>query len=191
MKTTAKTAMSRFPVHDDLTAPEASLPVLRGALSTAGQLPNFIGVLAGSPPALRGYARFRAELRRGTLALQTLERISLAVAAHHASKPGIALHTRTARGAGLGVDELARARAFDSADPKEAALLRLLQALAVQPGSPPMHLHEEAREAGWTDAQLLEAIAYLSLESFTAMVNVAGDIPVDGSVEDTRTLRAA
>ena len=75
-----KTAMSRFTIHDDLSAPEGSLPVLRGALSTGGQLPNFLGVLAGSPAALRGYARFRAELRRGTLALATLERISLAVA---------------------------------------------------------------------------------------------------------------
>jgi alkylhydroperoxidase family enzyme len=54
-----------------------------------------------------------------------------------------------------------------------------------------MHLHEEAREAGWSDEQILEAIAYVALERFTAMINVAGDVPVDGSVEDTRTLRAA
>ena len=56
-----------------------------------------------------------------------------------------------------------------------------------------MHLHEEAREAGWDDEQLLEAIAYLALESFTAMINVAGEVPVDGSVEESRAaaLRAA
>ena len=186
-----KTAMSRFPVHDDLTAPEASLPVLRGALSTAGQLPNFLAVLAGSPAALRGYARFRSELRRGTLPLATLERISLAVAEHHGSQPGIALHTRTARNAGLGIDEIARARHFDSEDPREAALLRLLQVLVTQPGPPPMHLHEEALESDWTSEQLLEAIAYVALETFTAMVNVAGNIPVDGSAEETRLLRAA
>jgi len=48
-----------------------------------------------------------------------------------------------------------------------------------------------ARQAGPTDEQILEAIAYVALERFTAMVNVAGDVPVDGSVEDTRTLRAA
>ena len=54
-----------------------------------------------------------------------------------------------------------------------------------------MHLHEEAREAGWTDEQILEAVAVVALESFTAMVNVCGEVPVDGSTEDTRTLRAA
>ncbi len=37
-----------------------------------------------------------------------------------------------------------------------------------------MHLHEEAREAGWDDEQILEAIAAVSLESFAAMINVAG-----------------
>lgn len=185
-----KTAMSRFPVHDELTAPEGSVPVLRGAMATAGQLPNFLGVLAGSPAALRGYARFRAELRRGSLTLPTLERISLAVAQHHESKPGLALHARTARAAGIGIDEVALAREFDSADPQQAALLHYLRPL-VEGGSPPMHLHEEAREAGWSDEQLLEAIAFVALEAFTAMVNVAGDVPVDGSIEETRQLRAA
>jgi alkylhydroperoxidase family enzyme len=186
-----KTEMSRFPIHDDLTAPEASLPILKGASSAAGQLPNFLGVLAGSPAALRGYARFRSELRNGTLQLPTLERISLAIAEHFRSEPGLAIHKRTARQAGLGIDEVARARRWDSGEPAQAALLRYLRPLLADRVTAPQHLLEEAREAGWEDEQLLEAIAVLSLESFTAMVNVAGEVPVDGSVEETRVLRAA
>jgi alkylhydroperoxidase family enzyme len=186
-----KPRMSRFQIHDDLTAPEGSVPVLRGALAAGGHLPNFLGVLAGSPAALRAYARFRSELRHGKLELPTMERISLAVAEQHGSRPGVALHSRTARVAGLGLDEVALAREFDSGDPREAALLRYLKALVVGPGGPPMHLHEEAREAGWTDEQLLEAIAYAALERFTAMINVAGEVPVDGSNEESRGLRAA
>lgn len=186
-----KTAMSRFQIHDDLTAPEGSLPILKGALSTAGQLPNFLGVIAGSPAVLRAYARFRSELRHGALPAVTLERISLALATHYRSAPGLALHKRTARQAGLGVDEIARAREWGSSDPRQAALMRYLKPLFTEHGRAPQHLHEEAREAGWSDDQLLEAIAYGSIESFTAMVNVAGEVPVDGSVEDARTLRAA
>ena len=186
-----KTQMSRFQIHDDLTAPEGSVPVLKGALATGGQLPNFLGVLAGSPAALRAYARFRSELRHGSLTLPTLERIALAVAQHYRSQPGIAIHTRTARQAGVGIDEVAAARAWESADQREAALLRYLRALIEQRGHAPMHLHEEAREAGWSDEQLLEAIAVVALETFTAMVHVAGDVPADGSVEDARVLRAA
>ncbi|HWT25434.1 MAG TPA: carboxymuconolactone decarboxylase family protein [Solirubrobacteraceae bacterium] len=186
-----KTQMSRFHIHDDLSAPEGSLPLLKAAMASAGQLPNFLGVLAGSPAALRAYARFRSELRHGTLALPTLERISLAIAEHYRSQPGIAIHTRTARQAGLGIDEVALAREWDSKDPREAALLRYLRALVEQRGHVPMHLHEEAREAGWTDEQLIESLAVVSLESFTAMMNVAGEVPVDGSAEATRVLRAA
>jgi alkylhydroperoxidase family enzyme len=186
-----KIQMSRFQIHDDLTAPEGSVPVLRGALASGGQLPNFLGVLAGSPAALRAYARFRSELRHGKLSLATLERIALAVAEHYNSEPGIAMHSRAARSAGLELDEVAAARRFESADPREAALLRYLQALVEERGRAPMHLHEEAREAGWDDEQILEAIAAVALEGFTAMVNVAGEVPVDGSTEASRTLRAA
>jgi AhpD family alkylhydroperoxidase len=185
-----KTAISRFHIHDELTAPDGSAPILRGALATGGQLPNFLGVLAGSPAALRAYARFRSELRRGDLPLATLERIALAVAQHHDSAPGLALHARTARNAGLTLDEVAGARRFDSADPKEAALLRFLEPLVVRGEQPKQHLFEEAREIGWSDEQMLEAIAFVALESFTAMINVAGNVPVDGSVEESRQLAA-
>jgi AhpD family alkylhydroperoxidase len=186
-----KTQISRFQIHDDLTAPQGSVPVLRGALASGGQLPNFLGVLAGSPAALRAYARFRSELRHGRLSLATLERIALAVAEYYQSAPGIAMHSRAARNAGLALDEVAMARHFNSKDPRETALLHYLRALLEDRGHAPMHLHEEAREAGWEDEEILEAIAALALEAFTAMVNVAGEVPVDGSSEASRTLQAA
>jgi len=186
-----KTQMSRFHIHDEMSAPEASLPVLKGAMANGGQLPNFLGVMAGAPAALRAYARFRSELRHGVLDAATQERISLAVAEYYRSAPGHAIHKRTARLAGVGIDEVAAARDWESSDERQAALLRYLHALLEHRGRAPMHLHEEARAAGWSDEQLLEAIAYVSLESFTAMINVAGEVPVDGSAEDARVLRAA
>lgn len=182
--------MSRFHIHDDLTAPEGSVPVLRGATASGGQLPNFVGVLAGSPAALRAYTRFRSELRHGRLSPATLERIALAVAEHDGSAPGVAMHTRAARAVGLRFDEITSARRCESKDEREAALLRWVGAL-LHGGKPRMHLHEEAREAGWDDEELIEAMAAVALERFTAMVNVAGEVPVDGSVEESRTLHAA
>ena len=59
-----KTKESRFHIHDELTAPEGSLPILKGALSTGGQLSNFLGVLAGSPAVLRAYRPLEDEARR-------------------------------------------------------------------------------------------------------------------------------
>ena len=145
-----KTSMSRFQIHDDLTAPEKSVPVLRGALATGGQLPNFLGVLAGSPAALRAYARFRSELRHGKLTLATLERIALAVAEHYGSAPGIEMHSRAARAAGLALDEVALARKFLSRDPREEALLRYLQALLRRAARQCTSMRRPARRAGTT-----------------------------------------
>jgi alkylhydroperoxidase family enzyme len=186
-----KTKESRFQVHDDLTAPERSVPVLKGALAGGGQLSNIVGVLAGSPAALRAYARFRSELRHGVLTMATQQRIALAVAAHQGSEYALATLGRTAREAGLGMDEIALAQEFDSRDEQEAALLRYVKGLLESDGPPPLHLHEEAREAGWEDEQILEAIGQVALNSFANLVTRAGDVPNDGSIEESRLLRAA
>jgi alkylhydroperoxidase family enzyme len=187
-----KTKESRFHVHDELTAPERSVPVLKGALAAGGQLSNIVGVLAGSPATLRAYARFRSELRNGTLPLKTQQRIALAVAEHQGSEYALATLQRTARDAGLGLDEIALAREFDSYDERETALLRYVKALLEADGSPPpLHLLEEAREAGWEDEQILETIAHIALNSFGNLVTQAGDIPNDGSAEEGRFTQAA
>ncbi len=186
-----KTQESRFQVHDDLTAPERSLPVLKGALAGGGQLPNFVGVLAGSPAALRAYARMRSELRHGALPLKTQQRIALAVAEHQRSTYTLSTLARTAREAGLGLDEIMLARRFESGEEREAAILRFVRGLLESEGVPPLHLHEAAREADWTDEQILEAVAHVGLNTFSNLITRAGDVPRDGSGEETRLLQAA
>jgi alkylhydroperoxidase family enzyme len=187
-----KTKESRFHIHDELTAPERSLPILKGALSTGGQLSNFLGVLAGSPSVLRAYARFRSELRHGALPLKTQQRIALAVAQHDGSDYWLATLQRTAREAGLGLDEIALARSFESKDEHEAALLRFIRGLLeAGAGAPPAHLLEEAREAGWSDEQILEAVAHVSLSRFSTLVAASSDVPKDGSHEEGRLEQAA
>jgi alkylhydroperoxidase family enzyme len=186
-----KTKESRFQVHDELTAPERSVPILKGALSGGGQLPNIVGVLAGSPAVLRAYARFRSELRHGSLPYATQQRIALAVAEFQGSEYGLTTLQRTARDAGLGLDEIALAREFDSRDEREAVLLRFVKALLETDGAPPRHKHEEAREAGWEDEQILETVAHVALATFSNLVTRAGDVPLDGSSEESRLSVAA
>ena len=157
-----KTQMSRFQIHDDLTAPEASLPVLKGALAggrPAAELPRRAGGLAR--PRCAPTRASASELRHGTLPLADAR-------AHRArgrralrlrARPRAARAHRRAR-PGLGLDEIALAREWDSRDEREAALLRYLRAARSSTAAARRcHLHEEAREAGWSDEQLLEAIA--------------------------------
>jgi alkylhydroperoxidase family enzyme len=186
-----KTKESRFTVHDELTAPERSAPLLKAALAGGGQVSNFLGVLAGSPAALRAYTRVRSELRHGSLPPATQQRIALAVAEHGGGEYALSTLQRSAREAGLGLDEIALAREFDSRDEAEHALLSFVRGLLESDGAPALHLHEEAREAGWNDEQILEAVANVALAQFSNLVARAGDVPKDGSGEEGRLLRAA
>jgi alkylhydroperoxidase family enzyme len=186
-----KAKQSRFHIHDELSAPERSVPVLKGALSTGGQVSNLLGVLAGAPAVLRAYARFRSELRQGELPLKSQQRVALAVAEHERSEYALSMLQRSARDAGLGLDEIALARSFDSGDPREAALLAFVKGLIEAPEAVPLHLVEEARETDWTDEQLIEAAAHVSLGLFHALVTRGGNLPLDGSAEHGRVLRAA
>lgn len=175
---TIKTEYSRFDIHDVLTAPEGSVKILEG-VARAGEVTKFIGVLAGAPAALRAYARMRHELRDGALPRATRERIALAVAERRGDPYSIAQHARTARAAGLGLDEVSRARSFSSGDEKEAALLAFLEAVLATDGRPSAHLGEEAREAGWSDEQLLEAVAHTALSEFQSLIANAAALPQD------------
>jgi AhpD family alkylhydroperoxidase len=176
---TAKTDISRFDIHDELTAPEGSIPILKGVHGAGGEISKFIGVLAGSPKALRAYARMRHELREGALSAATRERIALAVAERRGDPYSIAQHAKAGRNEGLGLDEISRARSFTSSDAKEAALLVFLQALLDGDGRPSQHVAEEAREHGWTDEQLLEAVAHLALSEFQSLISNAAALPQD------------
>jgi AhpD family alkylhydroperoxidase len=176
---TVKTDISRFDIHDELTAPEGSIKILKGVQTAAGSVSKFIGVLAGSPAALRAYARMRHELRDGALPRPTRERIALAIAERRGDTYSIAQHARTARAAGLGLDEVSRARSFTSGDPREAALLAFLRAVVESDGRPDHYLHEEAREVGWTDEQILEAVAHVALSEFQSLIANAAALPQD------------
>jgi AhpD family alkylhydroperoxidase len=175
---TIKTDYSRFDIHDVLTAPEGSVKILEG-VSRAGEVTKFIGVLAGAPAALRAYTRMRHELRGGTLPRETRERIALAVAERRGDPYSIAQHARTARASGLGLDEISLARSFGSTDPKHAALLVFLEAVLATDGRPSAHLGEEARESGWSDEQILEAVAEVALNEFQSLISNAAALPQD------------
>jgi AhpD family alkylhydroperoxidase len=176
---TVKADMSRFHIHDELTAPDASAPLLKSISTAGGAISKFIGVLAGAPAALRAYTRMRSELRGGALPRQTRERIALAVAEYRDDSYSISQHARTARAAGLGLDEISSARSFTSADEREAALLAFLRATLDGEGKPAHHLLEEARENGWTDEQVLEAVTHLALNEFQSLIANAAALPHD------------
>lgn len=184
-----KTDISRFDIHDELTAPQGSERIIKGIQTAGGAVSKFLGVLAGAPAALRAYTRMRTELHGGKLSRATRERIALAVAEHRGDPYTLTQHSRTARAAGLGLDEVARAREFTASDPREAALLALIKEALQAEGRPAHHAVEDAREIGWSDEELLEAVAELALAEFESLIASVAALPQESS--DPAVLRSA
>ncbi len=137
---TVKTEVSRFHIHDELTAPDQSAPILKSIQVGGRQVNKLVGVLAGSPAVLRAYTRMRAELQQGSLPKATRHRVALAVAEHRGDSYSVVQYAKSARAAGLGLDEVSRARSFTSADEHENALLIYLKAALDAEGDPPLYL---------------------------------------------------
>jgi alkylhydroperoxidase family enzyme len=186
---TIKTEVSRFHIHDELTAPDGSAQLIKSIQTAGGAVSKFLGVIAESPATLRAYTRLRSELHKGELPQATRERIGLAVAERRDDAYTLNQYARTARAAGLGLDEVARAREFTSTDEKEQALLTLLQATLAYDKPVPQHLVEEAREAGWSDSQIIEAVAEMALAQFQSLFAAAAELPLESS--DPAVLRSA
>jgi alkylhydroperoxidase family enzyme len=181
---TVKTDYSRFDIHDELTAPEGSVPILKGVSTAGGSVSKIVGVLANAPAALRMFVRMKAELRGGVLDERTSLRIALAVAERRGDDYSVAQHAGLARRAGIGLDEISRARSFDSAEPRQATLLAFLGATLEADGRPDKHLQEEAREVGWSDEEIIESLAHLALNEFQSLVSSAAELPREASDPD-------
>ena len=177
--------MSRFDIHDELTAPEGRSPSSRArshqqasCRTSSGSSPARRPPCAATPlsrraaPRVAGARHARADRARRRRALRLQARP--ASTRHRTPAPASASTRSRWPASGTPATERVGAAALPAPLVSEAAARR-------------MHLHEEAREAGWTDEQILEAIACVALESFTALVNVAGEVPVDGSAEETRS----
>ncbi|CAN5324081.1 hypothetical protein BH24ACT19_BH24ACT19_11280 [soil metagenome] len=88
---------------------------------------------------------------------------------------------------GLSQDEVRRAQNFESEDQKRAAALRFAHDVIESRGHPSDETFNDAREAGWTDEQIMEMIANVALTQLSNYMNESiqteVDIPV---VEPTR-----
>ena len=189
-----QTPMSRFQVHDELTAPEGSCRSCAAPLAAGGQLPNFLAVLAGSPAALRAYARFRSELRHGTLAAGDAR----AHLARRRPAPRLRAGPRAARrarpaSAGLAARRRrARARVRRARRARGRRSCATCEPLVAGRAPPPLHVHEEAREAGLDRRAAARGDRRTSRWSSSPRWSTSpATCPSDGSVEQSRALRAA
>ncbi|WP_426131709.1 carboxymuconolactone decarboxylase family protein [Pararhizobium sp. PWRC1-1] len=173
--------MSRIPTPATINdAPEASRPVLEAIQKQIGSVPNIFRLVSNSPAALNGLTALQGALGKGKLAPATRERIALTMAEANGCDYCLSAHSYTGtKFAKLDENEIDANRRGTSNDAKAAAAVEFARALVDARGSVPPGEIEKVRAAGYSDAEILEIIAHVALNTFTNYVNEALGTEID------------
>ena len=145
-----------------------------------GGIPNFFRELAVSPAALHGYVAAREALDEGALPPALRVQIGLAVSAAEDCDYCVTALRTQAVSIPLSNAECDLALRFESAHAKRAAGLRLARAVYRQsPGALADHELEAARDAGYSDAALIELVAEVSLAQLACRINRLAQTSID------------
>jgi uncharacterized peroxidase-related enzyme len=171
--------MSRITLVDQRNADAQQKPLLDAALAQLGTLPNHLKVLANSPVALKAFVGLQGVSREGSLSPRTRERVALALAQHNGCEYCLSAHAALGREAGLTGNEMAANRAGSSEDAKAAVAVKLALSLSEQRGAVSNAELFEAREAGHTEADIVEIITHVGMNLITAMIAKASQLEID------------
>ena len=173
--------MSRIPTPADIaSAPTASQPLLEGVKKQLGSAPNLFRLVGNSPAALEGYLGLLGGLGKGSLGAKTGERIALAVANVNACGYCNSAHTYLGKNlAKLDEAELAANRAGRSNDAKADAAVRFAVKIVKQRGHVGEDDLREVKSAGYSDAQLVEIVGHVALNTLTNYVNEVFGTEID------------
>ena len=166
--------MTTFPVHTIESAPAASRNSLEGLQKELGFVPNLAASMAESPALIEAFTAVRSILGRSAFTPLEREVISLAVSFENDCTYCMAAHSTFAKMQGASA-ELLEAMRMGSAprDRRLGALAAYARQLLASRG----HASDDAKrallDAGFTRAQLLEAIAVIA---FTTMANFAHNV---------------
>jgi uncharacterized peroxidase-related enzyme len=170
--------MPRIDARTVETAPAASQPQLTAVKKQLGVVPNLFRTVAHSPAALEGYLSLNGALAKGSLDAATRERIALAVAEFNGCGYCLEAHTYIGKNlAKLSDSEIESNRRGRSSDAKaDAAVVFAAKVISARG-----HVSEAdllaVRAAGLTEADIIEIIAHVALNTLTNYINeVAGTI---------------
>ncbi len=171
--------MSRISIPSLETSPEASKPVLQAVLKKLGVVPNLFRLIGVSSTTLTGFASFQGSLS-STFDVKTRERIALAVAEVNGCDYCLSAHTYLALNlAKLSPDEVALNRKGHSADAKADAAVQFASRVTTERGQLSDSDLKAARDAGLSDAQIVEIVGLVAENTFTNYLNNVAKTDID------------
>lgn len=171
--------MPRITILSRDDAPEGSKPVLDAIHAQLGVVPNLFGVIANSPAALNAYAGFNGPLSK-TLDVKTRERIALAIAQVNGCDYCLSAHTYLGLNlAKISPEEIALNRRGASGDTRANAAVAFAVKVATERGHVSDADVAAVRQAGFTEAQIVEIVALVVENTFTNYLNEVAKTDID------------
>ncbi|QLG89143.1 carboxymuconolactone decarboxylase family protein [Chitinibacter bivalviorum] len=172
--------MTRLHIPSTEQTPAASLPLLEAVNKQLGVVPNLMKVVGNSPAALEGYLSLNGALGKSKIGARTGERIALAIAEFNRCDYCLSAHTYLAANvAQLSAAEIEANRHGQSGDEKANAAVRFAVNVAQHRG----HVSDEAvaavKAAGFGDAEIIEIVSYVALNTLTNYVNSVVQTTID------------
>jgi len=167
-------------------APEASKGSLKAVNNLLGSVPNLFRIVANSPQTLEGYLGLNGALAKGSLSAQTRERIALAVAEINGCNYCLAAHNYLgANLAKLSKAEIEAARRGTSSDTKAAVAVGFAAKITNNRGAVFENDLQAVRNAGYSDAEIVEIIGNVALNTLTNYINEVLGTEIDFPIADT------
>lgn len=167
------------PVDPGQAGPAAD--IVNAVKAKLGRVPNIFATMARAPAVLEGFLAFNGALDAGELSPALREQIALAVAGANRCDYCASAHTAVARGAG--VDRIEAALNLDAVatDPRIDAILKFARAVVTLRGRLPEASSDlnALRNAGVSDAEIVEILAHVGLNLFTNYFNHVVETEID------------
>jgi len=172
--------MSRLHIPSVETSPVASVPLLDAVKKQLGVVPNLMKLVGNSPAALEGYLSLNGALAKGSLGAKTGERIALAIAEINRCDYCLSAHTYLATHvAKLDAAEINANRNGISNDAKANAAVRFAASVAQQRGHVSSDEVQAIKAAGFSDADIVEIVLHVALNTLTNYVNSVAETDID------------
>ena len=173
--------MSRIHTPALDTATGATAEVYAQIKKAAGSVPNtFATIGAHGPAALQAVLNADGVLASSTLSKQDQETIKLLVSAVAGCDYCVAAHSLLGKLAGLKPEELKNIRdGKPTGDVKRDALVRFVRRLATTGGTVSDADFAAIKDAGYSDAQLVDISLAFATNAFTNVFNRINDTPID------------
>lgn len=171
--------MSRITTITNETATPEQAALFEAIQAQIGMVPNFLKVFANSPAALRAFLGLHGITNEGSIDLPTRERIALALAQQNSCEYCLSAHSAIGKKAGLDNSEINANRSGSSNDSKAAVAVKLARSLAEHSGDITTAELIEARNAGYSDADIVEIITHVGMNILTNILGKASRVEID------------